>query len=167
MAEHSVEKTIAKTFLELANALETGKLNSAARIAVVGIGSEHGEENVLQGALRARQKGIEVLYIGTREAEGIRTVRAETADDAICVMESLLDNGEADGAVAMHYLFPVGVSTVGRVITPGQGREMFIATTTGTAAMNRVEGMVKNADIWNRGGQGVRHCGADGGHLEH
>lgn len=39
----------------------------------------------------------------------------------------------------------IGVSTVGRVITPGCGREMFLATTTGTSSTDRVEGMIKNA----------------------
>jgi len=37
------------------------------------------------------------------------------------------------------------VSTVGRVITPGMGKAMYIATTTGTSSAQRVEGMVLNA----------------------
>jgi len=56
----------------------------------------------------------------------------------------MLGSGEADGAVTMHYLFPIGVSTVGRVVTPGKGKAMYIATTTGTSSTDRVEGMVKN-----------------------
>lgn len=124
--------------------LEPGLAGRPARIAVVGLGSELGEQNVLEGAVKACEAGTEILYIGTLEQEGVRTIKAKTPDEAFCVMEKLLDGGEADGAVAMHYLFPVGVSTVGRALTPA-GREMFIATTTGTAATSRVEGMVKNA----------------------
>ena len=45
----------------------------------------------------------------------------------------------------MHFPFPIGVSTVGRAVTPGKGREMFIATTTGTSSTDRIEGMIKNA----------------------
>ena len=60
-------------------------------------------------------------------------------------MEELLDSGELDACVTMHYTFPIGVSTVGRVVTPGRGREMFIATTTGTSGTDRVENMMKNA----------------------
>ena len=45
----------------------------------------------------------------------------------------------------MHYPFPIGVSTVGRAVTPGIGKEMFIANTTGTSSTDRIEGMVKNA----------------------
>ena len=43
------------------------------------------------------------------------------------------------------YNFPIGVSTVGRVITPAMGRELYIATTTGTSDTDRVAAMVKNA----------------------
>lgn len=60
-------------------------------------------------------------------------------------MEELLASGEVDGAVTMHFPFPIGVSTVGRVITPATGKEMFIATTTGTSSADRIEGMIKNA----------------------
>lgn len=60
-------------------------------------------------------------------------------------MEELLKSGEVDGAVTMHFPFPIGVSTVGRVITPAQGKEMFIATTTGTSSADRIEGMIRNA----------------------
>jgi glycine/sarcosine/betaine reductase complex component C subunit alpha len=60
-------------------------------------------------------------------------------------MDELLEKGELDAAVTMHYNFPIGVSTVGRVITPGFGKELILATTTGTSSTHRVEGMVKNA----------------------
>ena len=45
----------------------------------------------------------------------------------------------------MHFPFPIGVSTVGRVVTPAKGKEMFIANTTGTSSTDRIEGMIKNA----------------------
>src|SRR5699024_2894468 len=41
--------------------------------------------------------------------------------------------------------FPIGVSTVGRAVTPAKGKEMYIATTTGTSSTDRIEGMIKNA----------------------
>lgn len=59
-------------------------------------------------------------------------------------MDQKLENEELDAAVTLHYNFPLGVSTVGRVITPGQGKEMLIATTTGTTATDRVPAMLKN-----------------------
>ncbi|MDA1468352.1 glycine/sarcosine/betaine reductase complex component C subunit alpha [Brachyspira hyodysenteriae] len=45
----------------------------------------------------------------------------------------------------MHYPFPIGVSTVGRVISQANGKETYIATTTGTSATVRDQAMFKNA----------------------
>ena len=60
-------------------------------------------------------------------------------------MDEMLECGELDAAVTMHYNFPIGVATVGLVVTPGMGRKMFIASTTGNAATDRVEAMVRSA----------------------
>ena len=130
--------------MELASVLETGSLKPA-RIVLTGPGSEHGEENMIQGAAIAASRGTHVIYAGTRSHDGVHTVPATNDTEAHSVMEAMLDSGEADGAVTMHYPFPIGVSTVGRVITPGLGKAMYIATTTGTSSTDRVEGMVKNA----------------------
>lgn len=103
-------------------------------VPVVGIaaeGSELGRDNILEGIAIAEKKGFKALIIEGENAHG--------------KMEKMLSNGEIDAAVTMHYPFPIGVSTVGRVITPARGKEMFIATTTGTSSADRVEGMVRNA----------------------
>ena len=60
-------------------------------------------------------------------------------------MEKMLEAGEIDGAVTMHYPFPIGVSTVGKVVTPAKGKPMYIATTTGTSDTDRVRAMIRNA----------------------
>ncbi|NMA62025.1 MAG: glycine reductase, partial [Firmicutes bacterium] len=57
----------------------------------------------------------------------------------------LLKSGEIDASVTMHYNFPLGVTTIGRVIAPATGQEMLIASTTGISAGNRTEAMHKNA----------------------
>jgi len=64
--------------------------------------------------------------------------------DAHEIMDKKLKNNDIDASVTLHYNFPFGVSTVGRVITPGRGKEMLIATTTGTSDTNRVASMLKN-----------------------
>lgn len=115
------------------------------RIAITGMGSEHGEKNILEGAILAQKKGVDVTYIGTLTADGIITEKAETEEEAHKLMEVLLECKKVDGAVTMHYPFPIGVATVGRVITPGKGKEMFVATTTGTSSSDRIEGMIMNA----------------------
>lgn len=141
----SIEKTIARAFLEMAEGLESGSYGAKPRIALTGMGSEHGEANAMAAAVAASKLGVDVYYIGTLEAEGVTTVHVESEDEGHRKMDELLDTGAVDGAVTMHYPFPIGVSTVGRAVTPAKGREMFIANTTGTSSGDRIEGMIKNA----------------------
>ena len=142
---NKIEKMVAATFEEIAEGLETGNFGKKPKIALTGMGSEHGEENAMEAAAAASKEGIEVYYIGTLEAEGVTTVKVSDAEEGHHKMEELLKSKEVDGAVTMHYPFPIGVSTVGRVVTPAKGKEMYLATTTGTSSADRVEGMVKNA----------------------
>ena len=140
-----VNRILKETFLDMAAMLEGGKTGRRPKVAVTGIGSEHGEENVMAAAEAAARKGVEVLYIGTKTSPLVETVPAQTDEEAHRAMEALLSSGRAEAAVTMHYPFPIGVSTVGRAITPAGGREMFIANTTGTSSADRVDGMVLNA----------------------
>lgn len=141
----NLEKTIAKAFLEMAEGLENGSYGTRPKIALTGMGSEHGEENAMAAARMAAKRGVDVYYIGTLEAEGVTTVKVADEEEGHKKMEELVEKGEVDGAVTMHFPFPIGVSTVGRAITPAKGREMFIANTTGTSSADRIEGMIKNA----------------------
>ena len=138
-------KTIAKAFMDMALGLETGSFERRPRIAVTGMGGEHGEQTVMEGALMAAKRGVDVYYIGALEAEGVISVKAADEDECHKRMEEMMGNGEIDGAVTMHYPFPIGVSTVGRVVTPARGKQMFIANTTGASGVERAEAMVKNA----------------------
>lgn len=142
---NKVEKMIASTFMEMAQGLETGSFGKRPKIALTGMGSEHGEKNAMEAAVMAAREGVEVYYIGTLEAEGVTTVPVKDEEEGHKKMEELLKNKEVDGAVTMHFPFPIGVSTVGRAITPAKGKEMFVATTTGTSSADRIEGMIKNA----------------------
>ena len=140
----NIEKVIANTFLEMAQGLETGSFGRRPKIALTGMGSEHGEENAIAAAKMAADRGVDVYYIGTLEAPGVTTVRVENEDEGHNKMDEMLSSHEVDGAVTMHYPFPIGVSTVGRVVTPAKGRQMFVANTTGTSSTDRIEGMIKN-----------------------
>lgn len=138
----NVEKMIAETFLEMAQGLESGSYGKRPKIALTGMGSEHGEENAMEAALMAAKDGVDVYYIGSLEAEGVTTVKVADDEEGHKKMEEMLANGEVDGAVTMHFPFPIGVSTVGRVVTPAKGKEMFVANTTGTSSADRIEGMI-------------------------
>ncbi len=139
-----IKHDIAQVFMDLAQGLETGQFGKKTRVAVIGPGSELGEENVIRGCQLAARQGVEVLYLGNAQAEGVTTIPCDCADDAFETMEELLASGQADAAVAMHYPFPIGVSTVGRVVAPATGKNVYLATTTGTNSTDRVEAMVLN-----------------------
>lgn len=142
---NQIEKIIADTFLEMAQGLETGSFGKRPKIALTGMGSEHGEENSMKGAIEAAKAGIDVYYIGTLEADGVTTIKVKDDEEGHDKMIEMLDKGEVDGAVTMHFPFPIGVSTIGRATTPAYGKDMFVAATTGTSSTDRIEGMIKNA----------------------
>ena len=98
-----IEKMIAETFLEMAQGLETGSLGKRPKIALTGMGSEHGEENAMEAALMAAKEGIDVYYIGSLEAEGVTTVKVADDEEGHKKMEEMLANKEVDGAVTMHF----------------------------------------------------------------
>lgn len=146
MSQENVKKLIADVFNDIADGLEKGTFGKRVKIGLTTLGSEHGVEELVKAAVLAKNKygDFDIALIGPK-TEGFEVYEANTPEESHKVMEKLLDNGTIDAAVTMHYNFPIGVSTVGRVITPGLGREMTLATTTGTSSTNRVEGMVKNA----------------------
>lgn len=140
-------KLISKTFLEIADALEQGKSLGGHRIGLTTLGSEHGEAAMLKGAMLAKKQfpQIEIVLIGPANDTGLETIVANTDDEQYKAMEAALDSKTIEACVTMHYNFPIGVSTVGKVVAPANGREVYIATTTGTSSAHRVEAMVKNA----------------------
>ena len=131
MSERKIKAMIAETFLEVADALETGRYGKKPVIGFASEGSEHGRENIDEAMRLIERAGNKVILI-----EG---------GDIHRKMEEMLDAGEIDGAVTMHYPFPVGVATVGKVVTPARGKPMYLAATTGIFDTDRVCGMVKNA----------------------
>lgn len=146
MATNDIRNMIGKVFNDIADAMETGQFGEKVRVGVTLLGSELGVDNVLKGAEMAQERdpSIEVVLIGPKVDTRLTQVVVENEDEGYRKMEELLDSGQIGACVTMHYSFPIGVSTVGKVITPGRGNEMFIATTTGTSSSHRVEAMVKN-----------------------
>lgn len=147
MIDNNVKKMVGETFLEIADAIKTGQFQKKIRVGLTILGSEHGVENLVEGAELAAKdsKDFEIVLIGSKVDTDLEIVEANTEEEMYQKMEELLDQKYIQACVTMHYDFPVGVSTVGKVVTPGYGKEMFLATTTGTASVHRVEAMVKNA----------------------
>lgn len=147
MIDKNIKKMIGETFLEIADAIKTGQYQNKIRVGLTILGSEHGVGNLVEGAeLAAKDSGdFEIVLIGPKADTELEIVEANTEEEMYRRMEDLLDQNDIQACVTMHYDFPVGVSTVGKVVTPGYGKEMFLATTTGTASVHRAEAMVKNA----------------------
>lgn len=146
MPDKNMKNMIGKVFNDIADAMETGQFGERVRVGITVAGSELGIGNVVRGAEIAQSKDstIEVVLVGPKVDSELAQYNVDGEDEQHKKMEELLDNGELDACVTMHYSFPIGVSTVGRVVTPGKGKEMFLATTTGTSSPHRVEAMVKN-----------------------
>lgn len=138
---------VGETFLEVADAIKTGQFQKKIKVGLTILGSEHGVENLVEGAELAAKdsKDFDIVLIGPKVDTELEIAEANTEEEMYKKMEELLDQKYIQACVTMHYDFPVGVSTVGKVVTPGFGKEMFLATTTGTASVHRVEAMLKNA----------------------
>ena len=141
------KQLIAKVFTELADALETGRMaGPRIRVGVTTLGSEHGVEEVVRGAELAAKadSSIEVVLVGPKVDSKLPQEVRDCEATAHQRMEELMKAGELAATVTMHYPFPVGVATVGRIITPALGKPLLVATTTGTSATERVPALIKN-----------------------
>ncbi|MBZ4662990.1 MAG: glycine reductase [Caloramator sp.] len=142
----NIKKIVAEVLNDIADILQNGYAEEKIKIGLTTLGSELGEEEIIKAAYLAKNKysDFEVVLIGPSEVEGFSCIKAESEDECHKIMEKLIDEKVLKGCVTMHYNFPIGVSTVGRIITPSMGKEVFIATTTGTSSSDRIEAMVKN-----------------------
>ena len=147
MDQNATKAMIAEVFNDIATGIKSGQFKKKIRIGLTILGSEHGIEEMVKAAELAKVKygDFDIVLIGPKVDADFEIVEAETAEEGHKKMTAMLENGWLDGCVTQHFDFPIGVSTVGKVMTPGKGKEMIIATTTGTTSTNRVEGMVKNA----------------------
>ncbi|WP_064609105.1 glycine/sarcosine/betaine reductase complex component C subunit alpha [Photobacterium sp. J15] len=143
----NINRQLSDTFNAMADGLLSGQFGKKLRIGLTLAGSEHGPEELLRGAqLAARQySDIEPVLIGCEGPDcGFECYPAADLHECHQVMEKLFADKKIDGCVTLHYAFPLGVSTMGKVVTPGIGREMIIASTTGTSDTNRQAAMLKN-----------------------
>jgi len=141
-------KLIGDALAELIEESRTG--GPRVRIGLMAAGSELGQGELLRGAVMAAAQDprLQVVAIGAKapgygELEWVETPNSDA--DVAAAMESALADGRIDGAVALHYPFPLGVTTIGRILTPARGKPMLIASSTGMAATSRVEAMLRNA----------------------
>lgn len=156
---NEMSKNILREVLsETAEILRTGQTARKIKIGLTTAGSEVNPLDLIRGAEIAMQQvpGLEVIVIGPVPKCNLQIYDAANEDEVHAVLERLLDEKKLDGAVTMHYPFPIGVATIGKVVTPARGRNMYIASTTGTSDTDRIQAMIKNAVL------GIAAARADG-----
>ncbi|OLN32059.1 glycine/sarcosine/betaine reductase complex component C subunit alpha [Desulfosporosinus metallidurans] len=160
MDKNPISAAIAEVFEDMAEAIETGNFGKRIRVGLTILGSEHGPKELVYGAELAQKQNpdIQVVVIGSGVETKLETVPALDEKEAHTTMDDMLLNHTLDAAVTMHYNFPIGVSTVGKVMTPAKGKEMFLSTTTGMSATERVTAMLKNTVY---GTAVAKACGKD------
>jgi hypothetical protein len=158
MTKEITNKILYEVLNETAEILRTGKTARKIKIGLTTLGSEIAPAELLRGAEIAMQRepGLEVSIIGPVPPCNLPVYQADDEDEVHAILEKLLDEKELDGVVTMHYPFPIGVATIGKVVTPVRGKEMYIASTTGTSDTDRIQAMIKNAVF------GVAAARADG-----
>ena len=72
---NSIEKMIAETFMEMAQGLETGSFGKRPKVALTGMGSEHGEANSMAAAVEAANK-----------EETVETVEQDSEENKVVTM---------------------------------------------------------------------------------
>ncbi len=142
----AIKKLVGEALSEIIESAKTG--GPKVRVGLMASGSEHGPEEIAKGARLALQNSSNVIpvLIGPKVAGYEDLEYIECAEcDIPSRLEEAVKSGEVAGAVAMHFPFPLGVTTIGRVFTPGRGRPMILASTTGTSSTVRGEAMLRNA----------------------
>ncbi|NLL36074.1 MAG: glycine reductase [Fretibacterium sp.] len=144
----AIKKLVGSALAEIIDAAKSG--GPKVRVGLMAAGSELGPEELAKGARMAQETygNVKPVMIGPRipgfeDLDWIETPDNEA--DISSALETALKDGSIAGAVALHFPFPLGVATIGRVMTPGKGKPMILASTTGTAATNRGEAMLRNA----------------------
>ncbi|MDR1730799.1 MAG: glycine reductase [Synergistaceae bacterium] len=145
---NDIKKLVGESLAEIIGAAKNG--GPKVRVGLMAAGSELGGEELAKGAQLALDMygNVQPVMIGPRtpnfdDLEWIETDDCEA--DISAALESALKEKRIDGAVALHFPFPLGVTTIGRVLTPSKGRAMILASTTGTSATTRGEAMLRNA----------------------
>ena len=160
MHNHLQKKHIGEALKDFVTAVE----NSApqVRIGLMMAGSVLNQTELLEAARTAieNDKGLIVVGIGQKPENFVEIKKQKWASRLEWMECSNDENDIAEkmqqalavhsphtgimGSVAMHYPFPIGVTTIGRVQSPAKGKSMLIASCTGTSALQRAEAMFRN-----------------------
>ena len=139
---------LGKALEDLVARARSGK--EPCRIGLMASGGEHSDAEFLAAASAAMSADPALTVVGPKPSgilpQGMDWIETGCEGPELASgMENALSQGHIHGAVALHYPFPLGVTTVGRVLTPGTGKPLFMASCTGMSAAHRQEAMLRNA----------------------
>jgi len=114
------------------------KKSKKIRIGISTFGYEHNLEELISACqeISKYEDWIEPLII---ESDKI-----PPGENFNSYLNRLIDSGEIDGGLAMHYTFTKGIASVGKIISPYNGNTLYLATTTGYSASQRIEALIRN-----------------------
>lgn len=141
-----IRKIVGSALADIIDSAKSG--GPKVRVGLMAAGSEHGSAEIVRGAKLAMEmyKNVMPVMIGPRQPDCDEMEWIECSEEDVpATLEAAVKDGRVQGAVAMHFPFPLGVTTIGRVVTPGRGRPMIMASTTGTSSTVRGEAMLRNA----------------------
>ena len=74
MIDNNVKKMVGETFLEIADAIKTGRFQEKVKVGLTILGSEHGVDNLVKGAeLAAKDSSdFEIVLIGPKVGDRSR-----------------------------------------------------------------------------------------------
>jgi len=114
------------------------KKSKKIRIGISTFGYEHNLEELISACqeISNYEDWVEPLII---ESDKI-----PPGENFNSYLNRLIDSGEIDGGLAMHYTFTKGIASVGKIISPYNGNTLYLATTTGYSASQRIEALIRN-----------------------
>ena len=148
MADKKTARNImGQVFEEMADILETRNKKGKIKIGLTTQGCETSINNWIRAAEKATSQSLdfEVVLIGPRQKTHLLQIEAVNEDQMHKKMETMLDHGIIDACITTHYTYPIGVASVGKMTTMSSGKQVYLATTSGTSALNRTAAMTLNA----------------------
>lgn len=114
------------------------KKSKKIKIGVSTFGYEHNLEELISACqeISNYEDWIEPLIIGSD--------KIPPGENFNLYLNRLIDSREIDGVLAMHYTFTEGIASVGKIISPYNGNTLYLATTTGYSASQRIEALIRN-----------------------
>ncbi len=127
------------------------RAKSPVTLGLMAYGSELGVDECVQSALAAMAQDaqLQVVAFGPKPQgcmpENLLWVETAADEQAVsAALNAALQEGSIHGAVALHYPFPLGVTTIGKAYSPAKGKALYMASCTGLSATERAKAMVLN-----------------------